>query len=201
MLRPHDSFSAVYAIAADAPYRDPARGVIRIREFGRQRRGPVSIFVFGVAVFALMEPAAALAHRSVMHGVGWRWHRSHHRVRHSVLEANDLFPAIFATVTVIVMGAASAAGRPAVLAAGAGVSVYGLLYVAVHDVCVHGRLTGSRPVLPGRYLQWVAAAHAVHHHGSRAPYGFLVPIVPARHRNPVTSLRAAETLARVENTS
>lgn len=161
----------------------------------------MSTLVLAVAVFALMEPVAALAHRSVMHGLGWRWHRSHHQVRHSVLEANDLFPAIFATVTVIVMGAASAAGRPAVLAAGAGVSAYGVFYVAVHDVCVHGRLTGGRPVPHGRYLQWVAAAHAVHHRGSRAPYGFLVPIVPARYRNAVTSLRGADTLARVENTS
>jgi beta-carotene 3-hydroxylase len=161
----------------------------------------VSTVVLAVAVFALMEPVAAFAHRGVMHGLGWRWHRSHHRVRYSVLEANDFFPAIFATVTVIVMGAASSAGRPAVVAAGVGVSAYGVLYVAVHDVCVHGRLTVGRPVLPGRYLQWVAAGHAVHHRGSRAPYGSLAPIVPSRYRNAVISLRGADTVARVENTS
>ena len=50
-------------------------------------------------------------------------------------------------------GLGQQARRPRVLAAGAGVSAYGLLYALVHDVCVHGRLSGGRPLLPGRWLR------------------------------------------------
>jgi beta-carotene 3-hydroxylase len=155
----------------------------------------------GVVCAALMEPAAALAHRRVMHRGGWRWHRSHHIARRGTFEKNDLFPVVAAASTIAVMAAASAADRRTVVAAGAGVSTYGLLYGLVHDVCVHGRLTGGEAVLPGRWLRWVAASHGVHHRTGGAPYGFLVPIVPARFRAATATLRGVGTRARVVNTS
>jgi beta-carotene 3-hydroxylase len=161
----------------------------------------VTLLAVGVVAFLVSEPLAAFAHRALMHGSAWRLHRSHHRRRRGAFEANDLFPVVFAAVTIAVMAAGDAAGRPGLLAAGAGVTAYGLLYALVHDVCIHGRLTGGRPVLPGRWLRWVASCHAVHHRDGRAPYGFLVPIVPARHRAAVSAFRGVDTLARVENTS
>jgi beta-carotene 3-hydroxylase len=145
-----------------------------------------------------MESFAALSHRALMHRpVGWRWHRSHHAARGRTWEANDRFPLVFATVTVVVM----ALGSNDVRWAGAGVAAYGLAYVIVHDVCIHGRLTRGRPLIAGRWLRWVARSHEVHHRTGRAPYGFLVPIVPSRFRVATDSLRPVDTRARVENTS
>ncbi len=150
----------------------------------------------------LSEPAAALAHRLVMHRPrGWRWHRSHHLPPHTQWEDNDRFPLLFAGLTIMTMTYASARGRHRLLGAGAGVAVYGALYVLVHDVAVHGRVTDGRPVLPGGWLRWVAARHAVHHRTGAAPYGFLFPIEPPRYQAAVTSLRTIGTRARVENTS
>jgi beta-carotene 3-hydroxylase len=158
-----------------------------------------------------MEPLAALAHRRWMHGSGWRLHASHHRPPAGRLEANDLFPAGFALATVAAMalGASVAAARP-LLWVGAGVTVYGLAYLVVHDLCTHRRLHLPVPAL--RYLRWVAAAHAVHHRSGREPYGFLLPRVPAEARDAVTAartvdrataetLRAVDTLARPLKTS
>ena len=68
-------------------------------------------------------------------------------------------------------------------------------------VGVHGRLSGGRAVLPGRWLERLGRAHLVHHRTGAAPYGFLLPIVPARHRAAVASLRPVETRALVSNTS
>jgi beta-carotene 3-hydroxylase len=162
----------------------------------------------------LMEPVAALAHRLVMHRrVGWRWHRSHHRswrapdrvvvaagprpASRGWWEANDGFPLVFAAATIAVM----ASGGRAVRQAGAGVAAYGVAYALVHDVCIHGRLTGGQPVIRGRWLRWVARSHAVHHRTGAAPYGFLLPIVPARCRAATRALRVPGTRARVEKTS
>jgi beta-carotene 3-hydroxylase len=150
---------------------------------------------------AASEPAAALAHRAVMHGSGWRWHRSHHRARRGGWEDNDRFPLVFAALTMAAMVVGRSTGRERLVAAGAGVTGYGLLYLLVHDVGVHGRLSGGSPILPGRWLRRLGRAHAVHHRTGEAPYGFLVPIVPARHRAAVASLRPVETRALVENTS
>ena len=53
-----------------------------------------------VAAFVLMEPVAYAAHRWLMHGPGWSWHRSHHRRRSGRLERNDRYPLVFAAATV-----------------------------------------------------------------------------------------------------
>jgi beta-carotene 3-hydroxylase len=142
------------------------------------------LIVFVVAALA-MEPMAALLHRVVMHAVGWGWHRSHHQRRVGVLERNDLFPLVFAGLTIAVMAAGAAGGRPDLIAAGAGVTAYGVAYLVVHDLCIHGRFVG-RPIGAGRYVRWVRSAHRVHHLYGVAPYGFLSPIVP-----PELSRRAA----------
>lgn len=151
--------------------------------------------------FAAMEVGAARIHRSLMHGPGWGWHRSHHSRRQGRLQTNDRYPVVFATATATIMVVATVAGWGLLFAAAAGVTAYGLAYALVHDVCVHGRLTGGRPVLPGRWLRWVADCHAVHHRWGRAPYGFLAPIVPSRYRSAVETLRYEGTRTRAENTS
>lgn len=155
-----------------------------------------AVLVAAVTAVA-MEPAAALLHRAVMHGSGWAWHRSHHRPRRGTFERNDLFPVTFAGLTIAAMAVATVSGHPGVVAAGWGVTAYGLAYLAVHDLCIHGR-AGDRFRPRGRYLSWVADAHRVHHRTGRAPYGFLVPIVPRAARATFTGVG---TRARVANTS
>ncbi len=98
----------------------------------------------GLAAFVAMEPGAAGFHRAVMHGKGWVWHRSHHRKTAGPLEANDVFPLLFAALTVIAMAVAARGGQGMMLGALVGVSGYGLAYGLVHDVCVHGRFSGRR---------------------------------------------------------
>lgn len=170
-----------------------------------------------LAAAVAMEPIAALLHRLVMHGGGWAWHRGHHAPRGQRFEANDLFPVVFAAITILVMtlGASFPALRP-LLWIGAGITAYGAAYLIVHDLCIHGRC--GRPIETGRYLRWVRRAHQVHHVHGRQPYGFLVPVVPAELRTrveraerdgpgranapaTVASLRTVDTRARRVKTS
>jgi beta-carotene 3-hydroxylase len=118
-----------------------------------------------------------------MHAGGWGWHRSHHAGRvaqpqaEARFERNDLYPVTFAAITIGAIALGSAVpGLRALRWIGAGVTAYGAAYLAVHDVCIHGRLTGA-PIVRGRYLRHVAVAHAAHHRNGAEPYGFLVPVV------------------------
>jgi beta-carotene 3-hydroxylase len=47
-----------------------------------------------VLTVAFMEVFSIVAHKYVMHGFGWGWHRSHHEPRHGWFEKNDLFAVI-----------------------------------------------------------------------------------------------------------
>jgi beta-carotene 3-hydroxylase len=141
----------------------------------------------GVGSFVAMEPVTYAAHRWVMHGVGWVAHRSHHEgriteleARAGALEANDAFPCIFATVTVLAMAAGShRSSLRALLSVGCGVTAYGVAYGLVHDIYIHARL-GRPPRLA--LLERLKEAHRFHHLYGGEPYGMLCPIVPARVR-------------------
>lgn len=176
----------------------------------------MSALAVGLTAAILMEPIAALLHRFVMHRQGWTWHRSHHGSRRGLFEANDLFPVLFAAITIVAMAiGATFEGWQPLLWAGAGVAAYGAAYVAVHDICIHGRF--GRPLGGNAYLRRVRDAHELHHRFGRGPYGFLVPVVPVElrarmERRPascgrrnenatVDSLRTVDTLARRSNTS
>lgn len=170
-----------------------------------------------VAAFLLMEPAAALAHRAVMHGRGWSWHRSHHVRPRPGFEANDWFPVVIGTGTFLAMLAGRLVEplRP-LLWIGVGLTAYGAAYLVVHDLLVHQRL-GRLPLSRSRYIRWVARAHGRHHDDGAAPYGFLLPVVPKARTagdptgagilRPISARAATRTLAvvgtraRTENTS
>ncbi len=139
--------------------------------------------VSAAAAFLVMEPATYAAHRWVMHGIGWVLHRSHHagrvtdlRARAAALEANDAFPCVFASCTILAMALGGRRPPPsAVIGVSAGVTAYGLAYGLVHDVYIHARL--GRP--PGiAVLDRLADAHRLHHRFGGEPYGMLLPIVP-----------------------
>jgi beta-carotene 3-hydroxylase len=167
--------------------------------------------------FAATEPLAAMAHRRVMHGRGWGWHRSHHARPRPGFEANDGYPGVLAAATFAVMlvGQLLPPLRP-LLWVGAGLTAYGVAYLVVHDLLVHQRL-GRLPLAGSRYVRWVAQAHARHHEDGGPPYGFLVPVVPRNRRakpsrdagvlRPISARAATRTLViagtvtRVEKTS
>ena len=132
-----------------------------------------------VAALVLMEPVTALVHRFVMHGFGMGWHRSHHEAPRTVLEANDLFPVVFAGATVVLLavGVYAASAPHVLIPIGIGITAYGAAYLLVHDVVIHRRLAYLR--FPDRLLRRLREAHNVHHLFAQAPYGFLAPIVPA----------------------
>lgn len=139
-------------------------------------------WVLALMAFVAMEPITAATHRFVMHGVGAFLHRSHHRRRIGRFEANDAYPVMFAALVCLGLWAGfNRQGFDGLIPVGIGVTAYGLTYALVHDVYIHGRLSifGRRqPAL----LEYLAAAHRLHHLYNDAPYGMLVPIVPRRVR-------------------
>lgn len=137
--------------------------------------------LIALAAFVAMEPITALVHRAVMHGAGMVLHRSHHRrVRPGEsprrLEANDVFPVVFAAI--VMFGFAigfNVDGWSVLVPIGVGVTSYGAAYALVHDVYIHQRLGwfGGRR-LP--VFEQLAAAHRRHHDEGGAPYGMLAPL-------------------------
>ncbi|HEX2546006.1 MAG TPA: sterol desaturase family protein [Ramlibacter sp.] len=140
-------------------------------------------FLVAVAAFFAMEGVAWLAHRYVMHGFGWRWHRSHHEPRRGLLEANDGFSVIGASIGVGLFLLAGAFASPALQAAAVGVSTYGVVYWLVHDGLVHQRWP-FRWVPRAGYLRRLVQAHRLHHavrtREGALSFGFL--LVPDPHR-------------------
>jgi beta-carotene 3-hydroxylase len=141
-----------------------------------------------VVAFLVMEPVTYAMHRWVMHGVGERLHRSHHRPASTGWELNDLYPVLFASGVLVALAVGfNVDGAGLLVPLGVGVTLYGAAYALVHDVYIHGRL----PLLRTRrvaVLERLAAAHRIHHLYNGEPYGMLFPIVPAALRE-----RAATT--------
>jgi len=113
------------------------------------------------AAFVGMEGVAAVVHRVIMHGPGWRWHQSHHRRHDGVFEANDLYALLFAggAVALFMLGAHA---RPALWWIAAGMTAYGLVYALVHDCMVHRRFL-DLPAARRGYLKRLVQAHRLHH--------------------------------------
>lgn len=137
--------------------------------------------VIVVVTFLMTEPLTALAHRRMMHGFAWGWHRSHHQTVARTFEGNDLFPVVFAASTIVALAVGvSVPSLHFLVPVGIGVTLYGFAYFVVHEVVIHRRLRFV-PV-PDGFLRYWRDAHNVHHIFGREPYGFLAPIVPARLR-------------------
>lgn len=156
----------------------------------------MNAFVVIAIAFIAMEPIAAVAHRFVMHGRGYSWHRSHHLAAATRFEKNDLYPLVFASMTMAAMALGTVVhGLQSLVWIGVGVTLYGCAYGLVHEVCIHGRGVG-RPVGHGRYIAYVRAAHRTHHMGGRGPYGFLAPITTSRARQRVATIERRSSAAR-----
>ena len=135
----------------------------------------------GILLFLLtvaaMEGVAYAAHRWVMHGPGWFLHKSHHRERTGPFEANDLYAAIFAVPSILLLlGGVQLGWGDWATWTGAGIAAYGAIYFGFHDVIVHKRLA-HRYVPRSAYMKRIVQAHRLHHategkHGS-VSFGFL----------------------------
>lgn len=138
------------------------------------------------ATVILMEPLVALAHRHVMHGWGWNWHRDHHEAGHKNLERNDLFALVGAGLSVLVFAIAGTADYWLFWVA-LGMTIYGVLYALLHDGLVHRRYPLGWTPKRG-YLRRLVEAHHLHHavRGKEGgvSFGFL-------YAPPVGRLRAA----------
>jgi beta-carotene 3-hydroxylase len=125
-----------------------------------------------VVTFIGMELFSYLAHRFVYHGWGWPIHKSHHSARKGVFERNDIFPALFATITAAFMiYALSEAGSLELTAVATGITSYGMVYFAIHDLYVHRRVRRFPVRIP--FLRRLKQAHVVHHRYGGEPYGLL----------------------------
>jgi len=138
-----------------------------------------STLAIAVLAFLAMEPVTAATHRWVMHGIGEFLHRSHHGRIASRFEANDWYPVMFAAaVNLGFFAGFNWNGFGSLVPVGVGVTLYGAAYALVHDVYIHGRLgwfAGRRVAVFDR----LGEAHRIHHLYNAAPYGMLLPVVPA----------------------
>jgi beta-carotene 3-hydroxylase len=114
-----------------------------------------------LAAFVGMEVVANLAHRFIMHGPLWVLHRSHHEPGHGRFELNDFFAVFFAVPSILCIWYGTH-GIPWLLPVGLGMTAYGVVYVAFHDILVHRRVPHSWLPKKG-YLRRLVQAHHVHH--------------------------------------
>lgn len=116
-----------------------------------------------IGTFLLWEGVAWFTHKYIMHGVLWRWHKSHHTVHDHRFEKNDLFAIAFSIPSIALFYYFSQVKfNPYMLAVAFGILCYGIFYVIFHDVLVHQRLRW-RTRIKSAYLQRIIHAHYVHH--------------------------------------
>ncbi|MBC3303117.1 sterol desaturase family protein [Pseudomonas sp. SWRI18] len=121
--------------------------------------------IFNALVFLTtligMEGFAFVAHKYVMHGWGWGWHRSHHEPRTGWFEKNDLYAVVFALFAIVLIALGNQGVHPLEWI-GAGMTAYGFLYFLAHDGLVHKRWP-LRYVPRNGYLKRLYQAHRMHH--------------------------------------
>jgi beta-carotene 3-hydroxylase len=138
---------------------------------------PVGALILILTVIG-MEGFAYAAHRWVMHGPGWFLHADHHRPRTGHWELNDLYAAIFAVPSfLLIFGGLQLGWWPGFAWIGAGVAAYGAIYFGFHDVIVHQRIP-TRYLPKSRYMKRIVQAHRLHHvvetREGNVSFGFLV---------------------------
>lgn len=144
-----------------------------------------------VVAFAGMEAVSYAAHRWVMHGPAMGWHASHHAPPRGRVERNDLFPLCFSVIGIVAFALAAAALVPGwVWWAAAGITVYGMAYLAVHEVFIHRR--APIPVPDIAYLRWLRDSHRAHHVDGGEPFGMLLPVMSRAQRERVAAAPATD---------
>ncbi len=117
------------------------------------------------ATFCVMEFVAWSAHRYLMHGKLWSWHRDHHDPKarqHAFFETNDRFFLVFAIPSFLAFVAGLLSPFTFFTYIGLGILVYGICYFLVHDVFIHQRFKWFRNS-NWIYFRAIRKAHKVHH--------------------------------------
>ena len=134
-----------------------------------------------LAALIFMEFFAWYAHKYIMHGWGWAWHRDHHEPHDNLLEKNDLFAVVFGTINagMYIFGALY---WDALWWAALGVNLYGVIYALIHDGLVHQRF--FRWVPKKGYAKRLVQAHKLHHatigKEGGVSFGFVIARDPAK---------------------
>lgn len=154
----------------------------------------IGILLF-VATVLGMEGFAYVMHRWIMHGPGWCLHASHHRPRRGRWELNDLYAAIFALPSIVLLaGGVQLGWWPGCSWIGAGIAAYGAIYCGFHDVVVHRRVA-HRYVPRSHYMKRIVQAHRLHHavesRRGAVSFGFLWAPRPAVLRRQLAAIGKA----------
>ncbi len=118
------------------------------------------IIAIVLAALIGMEFFAWYAHKYIMHGWGWAWHRDHHEPHDNRLEKNDLFAVVFGTIVSLMFWIGYYVSD-ALWWAAFGITLYGVIYTLVHDGLVHQRY--FRLVPKKGYAKRLVQAHKLHH--------------------------------------
>ena len=113
-----------------------------------------------VAIVIVMECVAWGAHRYIMHGWGWAWHRDHHEPHDNMFEKNDLFGVVFGTFSIGLFTYGFIYSEFLWWVA-MGITAYGVIYTVIHDGLVHQRF--FRWVPTRGYAKRLVQAHKLHH--------------------------------------
>ncbi|MGL5837066.1 MAG: sterol desaturase family protein [Sphingorhabdus sp.] len=152
----------------------------------------LEIILTVIGTVIAMEFVAWGAHKYIMHGWGWGWHRDHHEPHDNTLEKNDLFG---------IVGAAAAIGlftygyynSPFLWWVAMGITVYGVIYTFVHDGLVHQRY--FRWVPKNGYAKRLVQAHKLHHatigKEGGVSFGFVFARDPAKLKQELKAQREA----------
>ena len=134
-----------------------------------------------LAALVGMEFFAWWAHKYIMHGWGWGWHRDHHEPHDNKLEKNDLFGVVFGAFDVALYLIGALYWEPLWWIA-LGINLYGVVYAFVHDGLVHQRF--FRWVPKRGYAKRLVQAHKLHHatigKEGGVSFGFVIAPDPAR---------------------
>ena len=145
-----------------------------------------------LATVAAMECVAWSAHKYIMHGWGWAWHRDHHEPHDGFFEKNDLFGLVGAGVAITLFTIGYFYSNPLWWVA-MGITVYGMIYTFIHDGLVHQRF--MRWVPRRGYAKRLVQAHKLHHatigKEGGVSFGFVVARDPAKLKAELKAQRAA----------
>lgn len=158
-----------------------------------------SILLLISATVIAMECVAWGAHKYIMHGFGWAWHRDHHEPHGKTFEKNDLFGLVGAamSISMFALGSSMVMGvavwEPGTWI-GLGMLIYGIIYTLVHDGLVHQRYFKWVP--RSGYAKRLVQAHKLHHatigkHGG-VSFGFVFARDPAKLKAELAVQREAE---------
>ncbi len=120
----------------------------------------LEVFLVVMAALIGMEIFAWYAHKYIMHGWGWAWHRDHHEPHDNTFEKNDLFAVVFGTIVFLMFWVGYYVSN-ALWWAAFGITLYGVIYTLVHDGLVHQRYFKWVP--KRGYAKRLVQAHKLHH--------------------------------------